>query len=167
MAAEEMPRSIEQVGGLGRAPALRRIPAPAALAGSCDVFAIGLHCEVRFPPQTDMGAPRKNHFPTRARSASSCRMTHAPPDARTPRTSAEYRWTPSKAHAFIEALALHGKVAAAARAVGMTRQSAYRLRDRVPQVADVWVRAQAVGRARRRGKVTVSPTQGDTSRGAR
>ncbi len=94
-------------------------------------------------------------------------MTHTPLDARTPRPFAEYRWTPSKAHAFIEALAQHGKVAAAARAVGMTRQSAYRLRDRVPQVAEVWPRAQAIGRARRLGKATVSAAQGDTSVGAR
>jgi len=82
-------------------------------------------------------------------------MTPTPPDARAPRPSAEYRWNPHKAHAFIEALASHGKVAVAARSVGMTRQSAYRLRDRVPQVAEVWAQAQAVGRARRRGKMTV------------
>jgi len=44
----------------------------------------------------------------------------------------------------------------------MTRQSAYRLRDRVPQVAEVWARAQAVGRSRR-GKAMGS--QGDTSAG--
>jgi dienelactone hydrolase len=45
------------------------------------------------------------HFPTRVRSASSCRMTHAPLPARPPRTAAEYRWTQAKALAFIEALA--------------------------------------------------------------
>ena len=113
-------------------------------------------------------------------------MTHTPSDARPPRSSAEYRWTQLKASAFIEALARHGKVAAAARAVGMTRQSAYKLRQRVPQVADVWTRAQALGRARRRGNATVSgrhgqcehwdhsrqdaaasPAQGDTSGKAR
>jgi hypothetical protein len=94
-------------------------------------------------------------------------MTQAPPDARTPRPSAEYRWNPNKAHAFVDALACHGKVAAAARSVGMTRQSAYRLRERVPQVADVGAWAQAIGRARRRGelpKATPSPPQSDTSR---
>jgi molybdenum-dependent DNA-binding transcriptional regulator ModE len=90
-------------------------------------------------------------------------MTHESPERRPPRSHAEYRWTQSKALAFIEALARHGKVAAAARAVGMTRQSAYRLRDRVPQVAEVWARAQAVGRACRRGKAAVS--QGDTFAG--
>ena len=75
-------------------------------------------------------------------------MTHSPPDARMPHPTAEYRWTNRKAHAFLDALAQHGKVAAAARAVGMTRQSAYRLRDRVPVVAEGWARAQAIGRER-------------------
>ena len=77
-------------------------------------------------------------------------MTHEHPEARTPRSRAEYRWTPRKAHAFLEALALHGKVAAAARAVGMTRQSAYKLKQRIPVVAERWARAQAIGRARPR-----------------
>jgi hypothetical protein len=92
-------------------------------------------------------------------------MTHAPPEARPSRPRAEYRWTNRKAHAFLDALALHGKVAAAARAVGMTRQSAYRLKHRVPVVAEGWARAQAIGRARRRGelpKVTNVLSQGDT-----
>ena len=91
-------------------------------------------------------------------------MTQAPSQARTSRPHAEYRWTNRKAHAFLDALACHGKVAAAARAVGMTRQSAYRLRARVPVVAEGWARAQAIGREQRLGKVTVS--QGDTSGGA-
>jgi len=94
-------------------------------------------------------------------------MTHASPDSRSPRPFAEYRWTNRKAHAFLDALALHGKVAEAARAVGMTRQSAYRLKHRIPLVAEGWARAQAMGRARRRGKLpqaTTRLTQGDTSR---
>ena len=86
-------------------------------------------------------------------------MTHALPDARPPRPSAAYRWTNRKAHAFLDALARHGKVAAAARAVGMTRQSAYRLKHRVPVIAEGWERAQALGqerrKSRRRGKATV------------
>lgn len=94
-------------------------------------------------------------------------MTPTPPPPRNPRPTAEYRWTPRKAHAFLDALAQHGKVAAAARSVGMTRQSAYRLRERIPVVADAWPRAQALGRARRLGKATVLPMQGDTSGGAR
>jgi hypothetical protein len=84
-------------------------------------------------------------------------MTHAPTQPRPPRPSAEYRWTPGKAFAFLDALALHGKVAVAARAVGMTRQSAYRLRDRVPVVAEGWPRAQAIGRARRAGESVALP----------
>lgn len=90
--------------------------------------------------------------------------------ARAPRPHAEYRWTNRKAHAFLDALACHGKVAAAARAVGMTRQSAYKLRERVPVVAQGWAQAQAIGRARRRsagGKATVLPAQGDGSGEAR
>ena len=110
--------------------------------------------------------PHRNHFPTRARSASSCRMTHAPPEARPPRPRGEYRWPPRKAHAFLEALALHGKVAAAARAVGMTRQSAYKLKQRVPVVAEGWTRAQAIGRARRRGKPVLSGDEGGRFRAA-
>ena len=110
------------------------------------------------------GAP-KNHFPTRVRSASSCRMTHGPPDARSPHPRAEYRWTPRKAHAFLNALAQHGKVAAAARAVGMTRQSAYKLKQRVPVVAEHWARAQVIGRARRRGKPVPSGDEGATVSG--
>jgi len=93
-------------------------------------------------------------------------MTHSTPDSRPPRSSAEFRWTPHKAHAFLDALALHRKVAAAARAVGMTRQSAYRLKYRVPIVAEGWVRAQAIGRARRRGERpdgALASLQGDTS----
>ena len=104
-------------------------------------------------------------------------MTHSTREARPPRPYAEYRWTNRKAHAFLDALAQHGKVAAAARAVGMTRQSAYRLRERVPVVAEGWARAQAIGRARRRGETPerhlaapqghTSPRQGDTLVAAR
>ena len=85
-------------------------------------------------------------------------MTNAPFERRRPRTTTEYRWHLVKAQAFIDALLEHGKVATAARGVGMTRQSAYRLRRRVPQVAAVWDQAQAIGRARRRGELPeVSP----------
>jgi hypothetical protein len=45
----------------------------------------------------------------------------------------------------------------------MTRQSAYRLRDRAPKVAEGCVLAQAAGRARRKGK----RAQGDASGMAR
>jgi hypothetical protein len=52
-----------------------------------------------------------------------------PAPSRAPRCNADYRWTMPKALAFLEALAKTGKVAAAARAVGMSRQAGYRLRD--------------------------------------
>ncbi|MEW4447315.1 hypothetical protein [Qipengyuania sp. JC766] len=48
------------------------------------------------------------------------------------------RWTGPKAMAFLHALAQHGKVAAAARGVGMSRQAAYRLRARAPEFARIW-----------------------------
>jgi hypothetical protein len=66
-----------------------------------------------------------------------------------PRSHADYRWTPDKATAFLGALAMCGKVAVAARCVGMTRQSAYRLRARSVLVARAWPLALAAGRARR------------------
>ncbi|MFZ4690543.1 MAG: hypothetical protein ACOYLS_15005 [Polymorphobacter sp.] len=56
-------------------------------------------------------------------------------------------WTPERQWAFIQALADSGTVAAAARAVGMTRETAYRLR-RHPAAADfrkAWDAAQAEG----------------------
>ena len=56
----------------------------------------------------------------------------APPVARKPhRSTADYRWTQPKVIAFLEALARCGRVAEAARAVGMSKTSAYRLRARM------------------------------------
>ena len=56
----------------------------------------------------------------------------SPPPARKPRrANADYRWTVPKVTAFLEALALSGQVAEAARSVGLGRQSAYRLRARL------------------------------------
>lgn len=56
----------------------------------------------------------------------------AAPTARKARQyNADYRWTMPKVTAFLEALALCGCVAEAARSVGMSRQSAYRLRARL------------------------------------
>ncbi len=86
-----------------------------------------------------------------------------------PRPDADYRWTPAKAMGFLEALAACGKVAAAARSVGMTRQSAYRLRARVPLVAQAWPLALAAARERRgsRGRVQGDRLQDDRSGAAR
>ena len=97
-------------------------------------------------------------------------MTHSSPDSSPPHPRAEYRRTNRKAHPFLDALAQHGKVATAARAVGMTRQSAYRLRQRIPVVAEGWARAQAIGRARRENrlpKLSLALPQGDRSGDAR
>jgi len=47
------------------------------------------------------------------------------------RTNADYRWTVPKVQAFLAALAQSGRVADAARAVGMSRQAAYKLRARL------------------------------------
>jgi hypothetical protein len=55
------------------------------------------------------------------------------------RSNADYRWTRPKIIAFLHALRALGAVGAAARSVGMSRQSAYRLRARLgPQFASVW-----------------------------
>ena len=57
-------------------------------------------------------------------------------------------WTPARQHAFIDALATVGQVTAAARHVGMTRKSAYRLRGRegAESFAAAWDQAQDIGR---------------------
>ena len=58
------------------------------------------------------------------------------------------RWTGDKASAFLRLLAQSGKVAPSARAVGMSRQAAYRLRARAPRFAEFWDRAMKVAQAR-------------------
>ena len=57
--------------------------------------------------------------------------TAAPRAAKPRRSTPDYRWTQPKVLAFLEALAKCGKVAEAARAVGMSGTSAYRLRARM------------------------------------
>jgi len=72
------------------------------------------------------------------------------PDQSAPATPA-YHWTTDKALAFLGALAELGQVSEAARAVGMTRQSAYRLRARLGDAgpfARAWDQARARGRER-------------------
>ena len=55
------------------------------------------------------------------------------------RSNADYRWTKPKVLAFLHALGTTGSVAQAARGVGMSRQSAYRLRARMGAgFAAVW-----------------------------
>jgi hypothetical protein len=79
-----------------------------------------------------------------------------------------YHWTTVKARVFLGALAHFGCVAEAARAVGMARQSAYRLRERLGEhgvFAKAWDRARAQGREKRRArreavcKATVLPSE--------
>lgn len=86
----------------------------------------------------------KSHFPTRANSALNSPMsTH--PDPRSfgdtsavsetsllqPSPQRHDGWTPAKQAAFLRELAANHNVTAAARAVGMSRQSAYKLRARL------------------------------------
>ncbi|WP_375393814.1 hypothetical protein [uncultured Sphingomonas sp.] len=56
-------------------------------------------------------------------------------------------WTPERQRGFIEILAVTGVVSAAAKAVGMSAQSAYRLRDRpgAKSFAVAWDSAQDEG----------------------
>lgn len=81
-----------------------------------------------------------------------------PPEPAAPDNS---RWTGPKAMAFLKALAQHGKVARAARSVGMSRQAAYRLRARAPNFADFWdgalVEAQRRKAAARQARAPVHP----------
>lgn len=79
--------------------------------------------------------------------------TDEDPLAFTPVPSASTRhdgWTPDRQRAFIAALSDHGGVAAAARAVGMTPQSANRLRKRAgaESFAHAWDCALVMGRDR-------------------
>ncbi|WP_395393401.1 helix-turn-helix domain-containing protein [Novosphingobium sp. BL-8A] len=65
---------------------------------------------------------------------------------RTRRSNSQYRWTKPKALAFLRALGHGHSVAAAAREVGMSRQSAYRLRERLGEgFAGVWDEVQRSG----------------------
>jgi hypothetical protein len=94
--------------------------------------------------------------------------THRPDKSAHPDPS--YHWTTWKAQVFLGALADLGRVSEAARAVGMGRQSAYRLRARLGEnglFARAWDEAQAQGRAKRRTqrntrrKATALPPESD------
>lgn len=64
-----------------------------------------------------------------------------------------YQWTTRKAHVFLGALADLGRITDAAHAVGMSRQSAYRLRERLGEdslFARVWDHALEEAREKRR-----------------
>ena len=78
-------------------------------------------------------------------------MTH--PSAKPARRrNADYRWTLPKAMAFLAALAECGKIAEAARRVGMSPKSAFRLRKRIEgtPLAHGWELALRKGMVTRR-----------------
>ncbi|MCJ2188223.1 hypothetical protein [Novosphingobium beihaiensis] len=86
------------------------------------------------------------------------------------RSNAEYRWSRPRIHLFLRALAASGSVAAAARAVGVSRQSAYRLRRRLgPDFARVWDEGLQIGGEMRQAGLRYDAQgdrwvpQGDTS----
>ena len=82
------------------------------------------------------------------------------PSPLAPRPNADYHWTAPKALAFLDALAKSGSIAAAARTVGMSRQSAYRLRPRLERgpLAGGWELALRAGKLRRRrARLQVTP----------
>ena len=66
-----------------------------------------------------------------------------PNPARPPRHD---EWTPAKMVAFLRELAASQSVSQAARAVGMGRQSAYKLKRRLPPFAAAWDEAVADSR---------------------
>jgi hypothetical protein len=61
-----------------------------------------------------------------------------------PSTSAY--WTPALGRRFLDHLARHANVRAAAKACGLSRQSAYKLRRRDPRFARAWDEALAAFR---------------------
>jgi len=77
-----------------------------------------------------------------------------------------YHWTTRKASVFVSALADLGQGGKAAHAVGMSRQSAYRLRERLGEgslFARAWDHSLAEARKRRRrlAKATALPPESD------
>ena len=79
---------------------------------------------------------------TNAQSSSPTR-----PSMRARQCNADYRWTVPKVKAFLLALEQCGRVAEAAKAVGMSRQSAYALRARLdgPKFREAFEGARRMG----------------------
>lgn len=71
------------------------------------------------------------------------------------------RWTGAKASTFLKLLARTGKIAQAAKAVGMSRKAAYRLKARAQEFAKFWEQAMELAKRRRassrRGRKPVHP----------
>lgn len=73
-----------------------------------------------------------------------------------------WQWTTRKALVFCGALAEFGMVSRAARAVGMSRQSAYRLRERLGEgglFARAWDESLEKGREKRRARGRALPAR--------
>jgi molybdenum-dependent DNA-binding transcriptional regulator ModE len=89
-------------------------------------------------------------------------MTEPEPVRRALRKSnGEYRWNRDKIIALVRAFTATGSVTASARTVGMSRQSAYRLRARMgASFAELWDDALRVGHRRRHG-LRMTAAQGD------
>jgi hypothetical protein len=81
-----------------------------------------------------------------------------------PRSNTEYRWSRPKIIAFLKALPATLSVTEAARSVGMSRQSAYRLRARLgPGFGEVWDDGLALGLTLRRAGI--ARTEGTAPQG--
>ena len=111
----------------------------------------------------------KSTFLHPARCALCCPISASGPDKST-LPDPSYHWTTVKAGTFLGALAHFGRVGEAARAVGMSRQSAYKLRERLGRdaiFARAWDEAQARGRSKRQARrraartATSLPPEGD------
>lgn len=105
-----------------------------------------------FPTHNHIGYPAEMTKP-RAPAAQLSVVALAPEPApnylpaRRPKSSPEPRWTGARMGQFLDELAASQSVAAAARAVGMSRQSAYRLRARLQGAAfgTAWEAALQLG----------------------
>ena len=91
-------------------------------------------------------------------------MTSPEPPPPRLRCHPEHRWTRAKIRAFLEVLARTGNVAQAARDVGMSRQSAYRLRRWLGEgFGEIWDEGLGLARLERRSQGDRCNLQGDTS----
>ena len=90
-----------------------------------------------FGPSTSSGRAEERAVPLHHPAALTCHGPHSAPPSRdredfspVPTRPRDDGWTPSRQRAFLEALASCGSVSAAARSIGMSRESAYALRRR-------------------------------------
>ena len=136
-----------------------------AMGSQTDVLNLPLFFQRR---SSNSRLPPKTIFLQAPTCALHCRMRTPSPD-KSSLPDPSYHWTTLKAQVFLGALADLGRIAEAARAVGMSRQSAYRLRERLGEgtlFARAWDGALAEGRAKRRArrrrvKATLLPPERD------